>query len=252
MQPINKYTRENKAAFFDWLVFGISFSLGFIFASLKDFLTSPGFSLWMLTALLLYAIGAALKHLPLRYRMSRSGMSVKKMPTLVFLVIGHFCIFFVVIFFSIPALKKMFTSGAALVKRTSGNPDILVSLLVAIFITWLVFRPKSEIIEKITLSSKSLFIMELMADLFLVVAVSILSFAFWEKGVFALLTRKPVSNIGDVWFMFVFLSMAYILFYLPLRYLFLIDDHNHGGTWKRLLLIFGLLLLKSLFEILKI
>ena len=252
MQPFNKYTPENKAAFFDWLVFGISFSLGFIFTSLKDFLTSPGFSLWMLTALLLYAIGAALKHLPLGYRMSRSGMSVKKMPILVFLVVGHFCIFFVVIFFSIPALKKMFTSGAALVKRTSDNPDILISLLAAIFISWLVFRPKTEIREKMTLSSNSLFIMELIADIFLVVAVSILSFAFWEKGVVALLTRKAVNNIGDVWFLFVFLSITYILFYLPLRYLFLIDDNNHRGTWKRLLLIFGLLLLKSLLEIVKI
>lgn len=252
MQSISKYTSENKAAFFYWLVFGISFSLGFIFSSLKDFLTSPGFSLWMLTALLLYATGAALKHLPLRYRLSRSGMSVKNMPLFVFLLAGHFCIFSGVIFFSESAVKKMFITVPSLVKSTSGNPNILVTILAATFITWLVFRPRREIRKKVTFSSKNLFIMELVADIFLLVAVSILSFAFWEKGVFALLTRKPVSNIGDVWFMFVFLSITYILFYLPLRYLFLIEDYHHGGTWKRLLLIFGLLLLKSLLEILKI
>ncbi len=252
MMPISKYIFKNKAAYFDWLVFGISFSLGFIFTSLRDFLTSPGFSLWMLAALLLYSMGAALKHLPLRFRLSNSGMPVKKMPILIFLVIGHFCIFYMVIFFSISAIKKIFTAGSAIVKSTAGNPDILIAILAAIFITWLVFRPKREISRKVIYSGKNLFIMELVADILLVIAVSILSFAFWEKGVVALLTRKTVSNIGDIWFLFVFLSITYILFYLPLRYLFLIDDHNHSGTWKRLLLIFGLLLLKSLFEILKI
>ncbi len=250
MQPISKYNPENKAAYFDWLVFGISFSLGFIFTSLKDFLTSPGFSLWMLTALLLYTIGAALKHLPLRYRLSKSEMPVKIMPLFVFLLSGHFFIFSVVIYFSASVVKKMITS--TIIKTTSENPDILVTILAAIFITWLVFRPKRVIRKKVTISAKNLFIMELVADIFLVVSVSIFSFAFWEKGVVAMLTRKAVSSISDVWFLFVLLSITYILFYLPLRYLFLIEDHNHRGTWKRLLLIFGLLLLKSLFEIVKI
>ena len=179
-------------------------------------------------------------------------MSVKIMPLFVFLLAGHFFIFSVVIYFSASVVKKMFTSASSIVKTTSENPDILVTILAAIFITWLVFRPKRVIRKKVTISAKNLFIMELVADIFLVVAVSIFSFAFWEKGVVAMLTRKAVSSISDVWFLFVLLSITYILFYLPLRYLFLIEDHNHRGTWKRLLLIFGLLLLKSLFEIVKI
>jgi hypothetical protein len=252
MLNTHKYNQESKAALFDWLVFGISFSMGFIFTSLKDFVASPGFTIWMLAALLLYTIGAALKHLPLRYRLGRSGKAIKEIPLFYFLLAGHFCIFCIVVFFSEPAVIKLFASGPAPVKSKPDNPNILRPILAAIFVTWLIFRPKRVVRKKINFSANSLFIMELVADIFLVAGVSILSFAFWEKGIFALLTRKPVSSIGDVWFLFVFLSITYILFYLPLRYLFLIEDYQEGATWKRLLLIFGLLLLKSLLEILRI
>ena len=101
-------------------------------------------------------------------------------------------------------------------------------------------------------SAKYLFRRELVADIFLLAAVSILSFVFWEKGIISLLSHRKTASVGDVWFLFVFLAIAYIIFYLPLRYLFLVEDHFSRKTWRRMLLIFAFLLIKSLFEMLKI
>jgi hypothetical protein len=58
MRTTKDYIQKNNTALFDWLVFAISFSLGFIFPGLKAFASSPSFSFWMLAALLLYISGA--------------------------------------------------------------------------------------------------------------------------------------------------------------------------------------------------
>lgn len=248
MSRSQDYIQQNKSAIFDWLVFSFSFSMGFIFPTLKEFVVSPGFSFWMFIALLLYISGAALKHLPIRYRLNSKGRHVKEFPLFIFLLVGHFFIFVVVVISSSSAILKIFGSTPSAFK-ISEDTNILIIILTAIFITWLIFRPKREVRGQKNISQKTLFWMEMVADLLLVAGVSILSFAFWEKGLFSIMTYRPVSSINDIWVLFVFLSITYVFFYLPLRYLFLIEDYTAKGTWKRLLLIFALLLLKSLFEI---
>lgn len=51
MKPINQEYQYNRPAIFDWMVFTLSFLLGFIFPGLGDFLRSPGFAWWMLGVL---------------------------------------------------------------------------------------------------------------------------------------------------------------------------------------------------------
>jgi hypothetical protein len=244
--------RINRPAFFDWLVFAISFSLGFIFPSLKEFVISPSFSYWMLAALLLYTAGAWLKHLPLSYRVTTTGESLREVPYMLFLMIGHWIILFTAIIFSGGAIRKIFNLPLPH-GNDSSTPFLIVgNIILAGLITWLVFRTKRKKHFKKTYSPQYLFRRELIADIILVAGVSILSFIFWEKGIMTLLANARTNSIGDLWFLFIMLGICFMLFYLPLRYLFFIEDHSNSQTWKRLLLIFSLILLKSLFEMLRI
>jgi hypothetical protein len=250
MQQKLKY-HQSRSAIFDWLVFIISLSLGFVFPTLKHFADSSQFAYWMLAALMFYTFGAWLKHQPVYYRLLSSGKQTEKMPALLFIILGHWLIFMMVEQFAEPAIRTIFDFPPVNPKRTEGE-IVLVSGLVATFVTWLVFRSARKSITKKKLSSTYLFRREVIADIFLVGSISILSFLFWEKGVMAFLSSKPTVTINDVWLSFGMLSIAYVLFYLPLRYLFLIEDYSNRQTWKRLSLIFGLLMLKVLFELLNI
>jgi hypothetical protein len=252
MQKSANYIQQNKAAFFDWLVFAISLSLGFIFPTLKDFALSPWFSYWMIVAFILYVIGAWLKHLPISYRLLHTGNEISNVPLLLFLLIGHWLIFFIVLIFSETAFRKITGLPFNNKKDSLGGFGLFLDIIGALFITWLVFRSKKKINKTIRYSPGFLFRRELIADILLLIAVSIFSFAFWEKGIIALLTYRPATTPGDIWYLFVSLSICYVFFYLPLRYLFLIEDHFSRQTWRRLLLIFGLLLLRTLFELIKI
>lgn len=51
-------------------------------------------------------------------------------------------------------------------------------------------------------------------------------------------------------FQFLFLGIFFIFFYLPLRYLFLVEDHGSRQTWQRFLIIFGFLAIRFLFILL--
>lgn len=252
MKPQVTYIQENKSALFDWLVFGISVSLGFIFPTLGSFVYSAGFSYWMLAAMVLYIAGAGLKHRPIRYRLMKSGQTLEPVPLLLFILAGHWVIFLMVVIFSETAFRHIVGLPIPPPEKQGGGIIILYGMLIPTFITWLVFRSKSGLKKAKPFSDGYLFRRELVADIFLVSAVSILSFAFWEKGIMAMLLSSTVNSISDVWFKFIFLSMSYVLFYIPLRYLFLIEDHFSRQTWRRLLLIFGLLLLRSLFEMIRI
>lgn len=240
MNPKN-YIEKNRTILFDWIVFTTSFFLGFIFPTLADLAASPVFSWLMLISFLLYIAGAVLKRVPLYDRMFRSGISPREIPYKLFLFIGHWMILFAVILLSQPAVSKLFRAGTF-----NSTDSTFVSLILSVFITWLVFDNKKQVKKQQRFSENYLFRRELIADIFLLVAVSFFTFAFWEKGILSLLENRPSAGIADIWFLFVFLSIAYMLYYLPLRYLFLVEDHTSRQTWQRMLFFFGLLLIRSL------
>ena len=244
--------QQNKAATFDWLVFAISFSLGFVFPSLRELIISPLFSYLMLAALVLYILGSWLKHFPLYYRLITTGDENKRVPYTLFLIVGHFVLMIIVIIFSMRAAENIIGIKPGTRKEASGGWIVFISMIGAFIFTWLVFRNKSKLKTRKVFSPAMLFRRELAGDICLVTAVSMFSFVFWEKGVIAMLSSRHNTSLSDIWFLFVFLALGYMLCYLPLRYLFLVEDHFSNKTWKRMLLIFGLLLLKALFEMLNV
>ncbi len=249
--PPGNYFEQNRAAIFDWTVLTTSFLLGFIFPSLSAFYSYHWFSFWMLGAFLLYMIGAWLKHLPLYTRMIREGRSPGGMSLLLFLLIGHWLILFTVLLFAAPAIQK--------IMQLPGNPEndpvsgwiVLVNMLISLFCTWLVFRHQKSLKHPGKYSANNLFYRELVADIFLCASVSVLTFAFWQNGIMTIFNGRAFHSFSDVWASFLLLAMAYVLFYLPLRYLYLVEDHSSRQTWRRMLFIFGLLLVRSVFVMLE-
>jgi len=242
--------QTNRAALFDWMVILISFSLGFVFPDLSDFIKSPGFFNWMLIALLLYIAGAVLKHFPLSYRFAITGKTPKEVPYVLFLIIGHWLIIFILVILAQPAINNWFHLGPITTTYLTSWPIVLLAITIACYVTWLVYRRKDNRKNRKRYSSQFLFWFELIADILLITGVSLISFVFWEKGVMSMLGRSSTKSIVDIWSLFVFFSILFILFYLPLRYLFFIED-NSGSNFKRLLLIFGFILLRVLFELIE-
>lgn len=251
MTPAKDYIIKNRLAIFDWSVLSISFLLGFIFPTITDFINAKIFYHWMLAAFLFYIFGAALKDLPLSYRLSHSAKTIKPVSYALFLVIGHWQIMLMVFILLETELRNIFHLPVAANNETSFQ-SILIAISVSSFITWLVFRSKSKRKSSRIFSDNYLFRIELLADLFLIIGVAILSFMFWEKGAIAMLARAKTQTIGDIWMLFLFLSFLFLFFYLPLRYLFFMEGVNKGSNRKRLFLIFGFMLLKALFEMLNI
>ena len=252
MENLQQSIQQNKAAAFDWLVFAISFSLGFVFPTLRELIISPLFSYLMLFALIFYTIGAWLKHFPLYYRLITSGNTSKGVPYTLFLIIGHWVLMLVAIIFSMGAARKILGMRPLTREEEAGGWVALISIVGSSFITWLAYRTKTKLKKEKIFSKKYLFRRELAGDIFLLFGVSIFSFIFWEKGIMALLSSRHNTSLSDIWYMFVILAFTYMFFYLPMRFLFLVEDHFSNKTWKRMLLIFGLLVLKALFEMLNI
>ncbi len=246
------YIEQNRAAIFDWSVISISFMMGFIFPSAKDFIISSKFSYWMLIALLLYAGGAILKHFPLCYRMTISGANPRKEPYFIFLFVGHWFIFLLVILLSEAAFRHIFNLFPITKENSTSWQLILTSTSGAAFITWLVYRNKLYHKIQKKYSDCYLFYSELIADIFLIVGVSIISFVLWEKGVIAMMDRVSTQTIGEIAFLFIFLSITFLFCYLPLRYLYYIEDRAAGRYRRRLFYIFGFILLRALIKMLTI
>ena len=249
MNKLQIFLQENKAAIFDYLVFSISFSLGFIFPTLEDFISSPLFSFFILTALVLYTIGTWLKNLPLYERLKLAERQLSLSSFISFIAV-HFVLVMAAVTFSMPAARMIIGLPPATPAEVAGPGVLIISFIAATFITWLVFRNGKSKYKYY--SSSYLFRRELAGDICLVIGVSIFSFVIWEKAIVAKLFNPPMTSIYDLFILFISFALVYMVFYLPLRYLYLVEDDFSRKTWERLFLIYGLLLLKALFEMLKI
>lgn len=250
MNRAENYIQKNRPALFDELVLGTSFLLGFIYPTLSDIIRSRWFSWWILAALLLYTAGALLKHRPLSYRLSRGGQ-LQPVPYILFLLVGHWFIILFAVILSESAFRELLKLPPLTEKNMASGGLIFTAITLAVVITWIVYRGKSKGKNRLKWEEKKATFQELVADLFLVAGVSIFSFVFWEKGVMAMLERAPARSVGDIWFLFVFLSVLFVFFYLPLRYLYFIENKSRRGNRIRLFLIFGFMLLRALFEMLR-
>ena len=237
--------KQNKPAVFDWLVFSISLLLGLIFPELSDFIASASFSGWILCSLVLYMLGLWLKHRPVYHRIANQAKPKKDISYVLFLIIGHWLIMLAVVMISESAFRNIIGLPQVPADSPTSGSLVFSSIVVSILITWLAFRPGGKSRKPVT--EKYLFTRELAGDILLITGVSLLSFVFWEKSILAAIAHMRMDSIGDICMLFIFLGFAYMLFYLPLRYLYLIEDHS-SNAWRRLLLIFILILVRALIE----
>ena len=245
-----EYIQNNRPALFDWFVITICFSLSFVFPKLGDIAFTRFFSGYMLSGLVLYVIGVCLKRLPLYERMLRNGEHERQIPYVFFLAIGHWIIIYTVYLLSANALGRVLGIKIAQQNESTSGIYYLIGFILSLLITWLVFH-KMKLPDRTKIrSERHLFYRELFADILLLLSVSAFTFIFWEKGIMTLFLKGLPTRVSDVFFQFFLLSICFVLFYLPLRYLFLVEDHTSRQTWQRLLLIFGFLLLRSLMVLL--
>lgn len=247
-----EYIQHNRAGLFDWLSFILSLSLSFIFPSLREF-SDPGvYSPFILWALVAYVTGALLKDVPLRYRFRLTGKKVPEFSFLLFLVLGHWIIMLVATGLTEPAVRKLLAMHPVKSSNFSDSPAYGIFFILSFLLTWIVYRNKKPLSKNRGYSPLRLARQEWVADLLLLVGVGCLSFVFWEKGIMGLMSQRGIKNISDIWYLFGFLCFEYLLFFLPLRYLFMVEDYRSGRAWRRLLIIFGLLLLRAFFEMLRL
>jgi hypothetical protein len=244
------YISRNRPALFDWLVFIVTFSLSFVYPAMSDIAFTPMFSWLMFATLVLYAVGAWLKHLPLYYRMIRNGVTPREIPYLLFLVIGHWIIIYTVILLSTQAVASIAGKMVSKEGSTASGIYFLFGFILSVLITWIVYHHRQFIKKEEEHSSRYLFYRELVGDIFLVCSVSVLTFVFWEKGIMTLFVNGLPKTMSEIWFIFLLLAICFVLFYLPLRYLYLVEDHSSRQTWQRFLLIFGFLLIRTLIGVL--
>ncbi len=245
-----EYIEQNRPALVDWFVFSASTLLGFAFPNVLGIATKLWVSKAMLAALVLYTVGAWLKKLPLYYRLIIEKKGERDIPYQFFLVVGHWLVLLVVTLFAEPAARMVVGLAPGSLDDVLANlTGIAYCSLVSAAITALVFWPKKKLFTKTVYHADFRFRRELVADCCLVISITVFTFAFWEKGVMTLFDR-PISQVSDIFYSFLTMGACFVLFYLPLRFLYLIEDHSHNQTWKRLLIIFSLVLLRTVLVIL--
>lgn len=190
--------------------------------------------LLLVLAVITQLLGALLKTNPLKHRLhaqstrSAAGILAKFMNVLLFF---HF------ILFSVICLMSMALLGIVdLVDRSSSGDDIwvVVSLLIAALITYTVWWAGKQPDKALTKNVKYPFIQEALADGLLLVSVSIITRFFWESWYLEIEPSRGIGVTPLAVVLLVALSLLFVVFYLPGRYLFLVEDYRYGRTWPRM------------------
>jgi RsiW-degrading membrane proteinase PrsW (M82 family) len=164
---------------------------------------------------------------------------------LLFLIIGHWVIMLGVVIVSEPAFRQLTGLPPLTDDDQRSGYSVFTAIVLSIALTWLAFKPVKKFSKPV--SSNALERQELLGDILLIAGVSLLSFVVWEKSLVEAMTQMDADSFGQLFALFIFLALCYLLFYLPLRYLYLIEERSGRQAWKRLLLVFMIILLRGLF-----
>jgi hypothetical protein len=209
---------------------GQGFSANDDFAALR-------LSLIILAAFGAYALGAILKRAPLHAR----GPSLPSPD-----YAGCLFIAWISLHLTLSILGACFIAAGfdAAPKGVLVITVVLLSTLPTIFVTRVIFRPKK--LPEIPAWRKS-WPMELTADLLIVAAVILLTVMWniWFSGLF--FVTWSGSTFGDKLFGAALASVAFALFYVTPRFLFLIEDFNQWTTWATIALTLAPLVGRILF-----
>jgi hypothetical protein len=185
-------------------------------------------------AVITQLLGAVLKTKPLRYRLSgtpaRSSADIldKFMDALLFF---HFILFSVICLMALGLLDIV-----EMADNSSSGDDlwVVVSLIIAGLLTFMVRRAGKRPDEAPTKMIKYPFIQEALADGLLLISVSIVTRFFWETWYIELETSRGIGLSSRSIVLLTALSLLFVVFYLPSRYLFLVEDYRYARTWVRM------------------
>lgn len=192
----------------------------------NDDLATRRLSLIILAAFAAYMLGAILKRAPLHAR-------VAALPSPGFA--GCLYLAWVSLHLTLSILGASFIAAGfhALPKGISLIAMILLGMLPTIFVTRVVFRPK-KLAEMPAWRKK--WPMELLADLLIIAAVILLTIIWniWVSGLFFVTWNG--HTFADKLFGAALAALAFALFYVTPRFLFLIEDFNRWTTWATIAL----------------
>ena len=185
-------------------------------------------------AVITQLLGAVLKTNPLKYRLSGTSlrptadMLDKFMSALLFL---HFILFTIICLMSLALLGVV-----DLEETASSGQDIwvAVSLLIGGLLTYFVWRAGKQPDRVPTKMIKYPIAQEALADGLLWISVSIITRFFWETWYLEIEPSRGIGISLRAVVLLVSLSLLFIVFYIPSRYLFLVEDYRYGRTWVRM------------------
>jgi hypothetical protein len=185
-------------------------------------------------AVITQLLGALLKTNPLKHRLFENSTRSSAGILDIFMDV---LLFFHFILFSVICLLSMALLGIVdLVDRSSSGDDIWVvlSLLIAGLLTYTVWRAGKRPDKTPTKVITYPFIQEALADGLLLISVSIITRFFWESWYFEIEPSRGIGFTLPAIVLLVALSFLFVVFYLPSRYLFLVEDYRYGRTWLRM------------------
>jgi magnesium-transporting ATPase (P-type) len=239
MNRIQKYTIPTTPNAIHGFIFDLAVLAGniiFAVSILDQTEDLPDRTVGLLMALAIVAqlFGAILKSSPLKQRLwkkpSRSGKGIldKFMDVLLFF---HF------ILFSVVCLLAMDLLGIVnLVDRSASGEDlwVVISLVIAAILTFSVWRAGKRPGESLPETAQHSILQEALADGLLLISVSIITRFFWESWYLELEPSRGIGFSPRAIVLLVGLSLLFVVFYLPSRYLFLVEDYRYLRTWVRM------------------
>ena len=215
---------------FDAAVLAGSLLLARLFPTLDDSASATAVGLLLLVAVLTQMAGAWLKKEPLGRRLwqaknrRRPHLASHFMSLLLWL---HFILFSVIVLFALMSLGVYREPTDGL----SGNDYwVGVSLVVGGLTTWVVRRAAQprEPGGRQRVGKTGL---EYVADGLLWVSVLIVTRLFWDGLIDQLPPPRGLGLSGRGLVLLGALNLLFVFFYLPSRYLYLIEDHRSPLTW---------------------
>jgi hypothetical protein len=185
-------------------------------------------------AVITQLLGALLKTNPLKYR--RSGAPSRSSADILDKFMDALLLFHFILFAVISLMAMDLLGIVELVDRSASGDDlwVFVSLLIAGLVTFTVWRAGKRPDEVSTKAVKYPLVQEALADGLLLISVSIVTRFFWETWYLELEPSRGIGINSRSIVLIVALSLLFNVFYLPSRYLFLVEDYRYGRTWLRM------------------
>jgi hypothetical protein len=111
---------------------------------------------------------------------------------------------------------------------------VAVSLLIGGLLTYFVWRAGKRPDKVPTKVINYPIAQEALADGLLWISVSIITRFFWETWYLEIEPSRGIGISLRAVVLLVSLSLLFIVFYIPSRYLFLVEDYRYGKTWVRM------------------